>query len=50
MTLKVEIVGLLHMELLHLRNTRFIDGIKLVAATDKSQREFKELARSMFQL
>jgi len=40
--IKVGLVGLGHMGLLHLRNTRFIEDIQLVAAADRSKRSLKE--------
>ena len=42
MTCRVGLAGLGHMGLLHLRNTRFIDGIKVVAAADKSPKALSE--------
>jgi predicted dehydrogenase len=40
--MKVGIIGLGHMGLLHLRNTRFIEGIQVVAAADKSKKALTE--------
>jgi len=40
--IKVGIIGLGHMGLLHLRNSRFIEGIKVVAAADKSKKALTE--------
>ena len=40
--IKVGIIGLGHMGLLHLRNTRFIEGIKVIAAADKSKKALAE--------
>lgn len=40
--IKVGILGLGHMGLLHLRNTRFIDNAKIVAAADKSKKGLAE--------
>ncbi|MCW3975987.1 MAG: Gfo/Idh/MocA family oxidoreductase [Candidatus Bathyarchaeota archaeon] len=40
--INVGVIGLGHMGLLHLRNTRFIDGIKIVAAADKSKKGLVE--------
>ena len=43
--IKVGIIGLGHMGLLHLRNTRFIEGIQVVAAADKSKKGLIEAKR-----
>ena len=43
--MKVGVIGLGHMGLLHLRNTRFIEGIKVVAAADKSKKGLLEAKR-----
>jgi len=40
--LKVGIIGLGHVGLLHLRNMRFIEGINMVAAADKSKKALSE--------
>jgi len=40
--IKVGVIGLGHMGLLHLRNTRFIEGIKVVAVADKSKKGLSE--------
>ena len=38
----VGIIGLGHMGLLHLRNTRFVEGVRVVAAADKSKKGLSE--------
>jgi len=40
--MKVGIIGLGHMGLLHLRNTRFIKDIRVIAAADKSKKALAE--------
>lgn len=40
--IKVGVIGLGHMGLLHLRNTRFIDGIQVIAVADKSKKALSE--------
>jgi predicted dehydrogenase len=40
--LKVGIIGLGHMGLLHLRNTRFLEDIQVIAAADKSKKALTE--------
>lgn len=43
--LKVGVIGLGHMGLLHLRNTRFIEDIQITAAADKSKKGHLEVKK-----